>query len=171
MSASSFTGRYRLTRNFALGALFVLAMAASGLTQLYGRLATEQVEDMAARNNTALTRTVTNSLWPRFASAFRWAQEFDAETIREHPQSRALLRDVRHLIAGTTVLKITFYDPRGRTVFSSDPGQIGDDRGKDENVLTALGGRTASALSFRGSFLNFDFTFVLNTMIILLIKL
>ncbi len=146
MSAFPFLSRYRLTRNFAIGAVIVMILAAAGLAQINRYLAAVQVQGMAARNNVSLSQTITNSLWPRFSGTFRWAQEFDADTIRENPQSEELLRDVHTLIAGTNVLRIKFYDPRGRTVFSSEAAQIGGDYSEDRHFLAALGGDVASVL-------------------------
>ncbi len=73
---------YRLTRNFAIGALIVVCLAAVGLADVNRRMGVEQLERMAEQNNLALTQTFANSVWPQFRSFIESASNLAAADIR-----------------------------------------------------------------------------------------
>src|SRR3546814_7855366 len=69
--------------------------------------------------------------------------------IRESLQMR--LRDL-------SILKIKIYDLNGLTVYSSDPGQIGEDKSGNNGFLAARTGHRASELTHRDTFSAFEQT-------------
>jgi len=145
-------GSYRLTRNFALGALVVVALAATGFAAVYRSLAVAQLQRMADQNNAALTQTFANGVWPRFRDFIESAHGLAAEDIRAHPRTAALTATVAEIMAGTRVLKVKLYDLRGLTVFSTAPEQIGADYGDNPRFLGALAGRSVAELEHRERF-------------------
>jgi len=143
---------YRLTRNFAIGAVLVMFVAAAGLVQVHRSHAIDQVRTMAEQNNATLTQAVANGLWPEYASFIASARQLGAEVLRRDPRTAALKREVTTLLQGTVVLKVKLYDARGFTVFSTDTTQIGGDYSANPRFLSARGGQIFSNLSFRERF-------------------
>ena len=144
--------RYRLTRNFAVVGLFVAVLAAVGLATLNHRTDHDRLVSMAERNNVSLTQAFTNTLWPRYRSFIRSANQLPVRELRGHERTGDLSRRVRALAAGTKVLKVKLYDMKGLTVFSTEPAQIGANYGDNRRFLTAVKGRIASKLEFRERF-------------------
>jgi signal transduction histidine kinase/ActR/RegA family two-component response regulator len=68
----------------------------------------------------------------------------------------ALRESFLRSVVGTTVLKLKLYNTRGITVFSSDPGQIGEDKSTYHGVVVALGGNPSSQLMHRERFDAFE---------------
>ncbi|CAN0503114.1 unnamed protein product, partial [Phaeothamnion confervicola] len=80
------------------------------------------------------------------------ASRRNPDDVRLDPTTDVLRSAVHDLVQGTNVLKIKIYDTHGRTIFSTDPKQIGADYSKNERFLGAMAGRTASELEKRDKF-------------------
>lgn len=151
-TSAGFSQYYRLTRNFSIGALLVISLAAAGLAVFVKESGQSQLEHMAERNNAALTQVFANDVWPRFADFIDDAETTSPEVIRRHPATAAIREQVRELMAGTDVLKVKLYDLSGMTAFSTEPSQIGGDYSQNSRYLKALRGGVASELEFRETF-------------------
>jgi signal transduction histidine kinase len=156
MSGPPTTGTYRLTRNFAIGALVVMVVAALGLAQVHRSLALDQLQRIVQQNHASLTQTVANSFWPRHSSFIASAHQLDADEVCRHPRTLALMKEMRSLLAGTKVLRVKLYDTHGLTVFSTDLLQIGRDRSTDPDLRSAVNGEAVSDLAFHDWFLALD---------------
>lgn len=62
----------------------------------------------------------------------------------------------RDFMRGTQVLKIKFYNLDGLTVYSSDPGQIGQDQSQNPGFQSARAGTIAAEIIYREQFTSFD---------------
>ncbi len=109
-----------LNRHLALAGAVILAVAGGTLGHVYRSTAVENMERMVTQNNLLLTRTFSNSLWPRFSSFFRSDNGLTPEELRSHPQAAELRREIMRLMSGTGVVKVKIHDLDGLTVFSTD---------------------------------------------------
>jgi two-component system, sensor histidine kinase len=113
------------------------------------------VQQSTADANQALTRVFVNENWERLRPLLVPIGS-DITAIRQNRHLPEIDAVVRRFNSFTDVVKVKIYDVNGLTIYSSDPRQIGEDRSANEGFKTALRGRVASELIFRGKFAAFD---------------
>lgn len=121
--------------------------------RLFERLLLNQVQAVTEAANVAFTRLFVNEAWSEVGP------KLDLET-KAHPRDNPALRDldmrVRQFAKGTDLVKVKIYNPKGVTVYSSDPAQLGEDKKGNKGFEAALMGRVASEINHRGKFGAFD---------------
>ena len=137
-----------------IGSAIVLALLALVLT-LVQRSLQLSVEQSTATANQALTRVFVNENWERLRPMLP-PQGSSVEDIRQNQRLAEIDALVRRFNSFTDVVKVKIYDVNGLTIYSSDPLQIGEDKSTNEGFISAVRGRTASELIFRGTFAAFD---------------
>ena len=147
---------YRLLRNFSLAALVLVLLAAFLMGWAYRSVATRALVETAEVGNENIARLAANTLWRKTSPDLTPLAALDAASLRADPRTQAFDADVRQLIAGTTVLKAKLYSDSGKTLYSSDPAQIGEDKSGNAGFLGARAGRVSSELTHRGTFSTFE---------------
>jgi two-component system, cell cycle sensor histidine kinase PleC len=149
-----------ISRNFAFvgGGLFLVAAVTLGFYQSARSAA--QLSGMEIENNRSLTTTMTNALHRHFTPLLKVAPALSADQLRAHPLVASLRHEIVEVLQGTDIVKVKIYDPRGRTVFSTDIGQIGDDESANPGLRIALQGQVAGDITFRNRFDGFHQTIV-----------
>ena len=141
--------KFKLLQYFFLTGLiaFVFTIALSIFYQSQSR---KELIILSEKNNIALARSFYNSLWQEFS----WLTntEFDAAQISNNPQTASIEKAVRWQMQGLSVVKIEVYDLTGKTVFSTDKTQIGQDKSKSPGFLSAKSGQVVTKLNYRDSF-------------------
>src|SRR5438093_391291 len=121
---------FRLLRYFSLTSLVSIVAVAAALGWFYRDAALRSLIAMGESNNKALTGVLANSLWPRLQPYLAAADTLPIGELKSHPGRAELATALRDHVRGLTVAKVKVYDLRGRTVFSSEAKQIGDDKGR-----------------------------------------
>src|SRR3546814_15085101 len=70
----------------------------------------------------------SNVVWDAHAGFLTTAHFLSPEAIRRHPETQAIRESLQMRLRDLSILKIKIYDLNGLTVYSSDPGQIGEDK-------------------------------------------
>ncbi len=148
--------RLRLIHSFLILGGMVVLLGAFALSYLNRSVSNDQFASLAEQNNAALTQAFANAVWPDFEPFLIAASHRGGDELRRDPTMAALQDAVRRLVAGTKALKIKIYDVDGRTVFSTDPKQIGSIESRNDRFLAALAGRMVSKLEHRDSFAAVD---------------
>ena len=146
----------RLIHSFLVLGGMVVLLGTFALTYLHRSVSNDQFTSLVEQSNESLTQSFANAVWPKFHWFLLAASQRNPDDIRRDPTTEVLRSAVHDLVQGTNVLKIKIYDTRGRTIFSTDPKQIGADYSKNERFLSALAGRTASQLEKRAKFKTID---------------
>jgi len=149
---------FRLLRYFSLASFFAIATATVVLATLHERLAERDLIEAQEQHHIALTRVAANTLWPHFSEFVRSAAALDNKALQSHPEIARLHQAVVQELAGTHVLKIKIYDLAGRTAFSTEAKQIGEDKSKNAGFVSARGGKPATELTHRNQFSAFEQT-------------
>jgi len=147
---------FRLLRYFSAASLLAMAVATVVLTLLHERLAERDLIEARQQHHVTLTRMAANTLWPHFSAFVRSSAALDHKALQSHPEVARLREAVMRELAGTDVLKIKIYDLAGRTVFSTEARQIGEDQSQNAGFVSARGGKPASELTHRNQFSAFE---------------
>lgn len=149
---------FNLLRYFSLASLIAIVVATAVLTPLYERFAARDLIEAQEQHHIALTRIAANTLWPNFSGFVRSSAALDNDALKSHSAIARLHQAVVEELAGTRVLKIKIYDLGGRTVFSTEAKQIGEDKSKNAGFLSARSGKPATELTHRNQFSAFEQT-------------
>ena len=146
---------FRLLRYFSITSLISILAAAFLLGVLYREIAVRDLQQLGERNNIALTGALANALQVDFEPVVRaGAGGAGSESM---PVSLARLHaSVLEHTRGLTVVKVKIYAMNGKTVYSSDPKQIGEDKSANGGFRAAAAGGVASELSHRNKFSAFE---------------
>ena len=149
-----------LVRNFSIasffGVIITMVIVATILSVLYRSMALDDLRAMGERQNVALTRAFANSLWPKFKPFLVSAGELKDDQLKAHEEIARLDGATRAAMKSTSVLKVKIYDLKGRTLYSSEAKQIGENKSANGGFLSARAGRVASETTHRDSFSAFE---------------
>lgn len=149
--------QFRLVRHFTLTSLAFIVAAGVALGLYYREIAISRMLQQQESNNVNLTRVFANTLWQRHFSGL-----LKDSVLRTSPELKLLSqipeihRDVLALMRGSTTYKIKVYDLHGRTIYSSEPAQIGEDKRNNPGFLGALEGLTRTELVHKEKFSAFE---------------
>ncbi|MBP8307001.1 MAG: response regulator [Burkholderiaceae bacterium] len=151
---------FRLIRYFSIASLAAIVVAAGLLGQVYQRAAVQDLTELSERNNIALSGVLANSLWHAFVPLLQASHELDTAALRDSAHTRLLRETIVEHTRGLSVVKVKAYDLEGRTVFSTEPSQIGELKLTNRGFQQARAGTPASEITHRDSFSAFEQTIV-----------
>jgi diguanylate cyclase (GGDEF)-like protein/PAS domain S-box-containing protein len=147
---------FPLLRYFALLSLGCMLLVAIPMGYVLHRYSQSALERIAEERNVGYAELLDNSLWPEYRSFFLAASPLDDAALRGAPAAAELRARIAQHARDTQILKVKIYDLSGRTVFSTDPSQVGQMQPGNAGVLAAIAGRVASTLTHRNAFDAFD---------------
>jgi signal transduction histidine kinase len=149
---------FRLVRFFLITSVVAVA-AITVAFFLYRQSEVERLVALAERQNVELARSFANTIWPNFSTHAGSASGLQEDTGQARQEQEAISRAVRKVSAGLPVLKVKIYDLDGLTVYSTDPGEIGEYKANNPGFFSAAReGKPASKLTFRDRFSSFEGT-------------
>ena len=148
--------RFRLLRHFSAASLIGLAVVMVGLTLAYRELTRQHLIEHESRANASLTRAFANTTWGRYREFVVTAPGRGRESLLADPRMSALQTEVRQQMQGLQVVKVKVYTLGGLTVFSTDVGQIGEDKQGTSGILAAQSGQVVSQIIYREKFNAFE---------------
>ncbi|MDY7023386.1 MAG: ATP-binding protein, partial [Cyanobacteriota bacterium] len=114
--------------------------------------AIHQLVTLTEENNVALTQVFSNTLWQKYGSFLSSTQSLSNQQLVTHPKNQQLNQEILRQFESLSVAKVKVYDLQGRTVFSTDFSQIGDDKSQSSGFLSAKSGEIISQLGHRDTF-------------------
>jgi two-component system, cell cycle sensor histidine kinase PleC len=143
---------HRFIRTFALVGGILMLAAAVPLSVYLHRTATESAIDLAEGHNVALARALGNAMRQRISDLMSDPDRRPGY----HPPISDFHKDVVEQLRGLDIVKVKIYDLRGRTAFSTEAKQIGEDKHNNLGFQLARAGEIASELTFRNKFSAFE---------------
>ena len=148
--------RFRLVRYFSLTSLVGVLIVLAVLVYFYRFFAFEALEQHETQDNVAITRIFASTLWPKHSAYVMGSSTLPKEELQHHPEVARIRDDVVRQMYGLSVVKVKIYDLNGRTVFSTDVNQIGEDKSGNDGFIAAKGGNPVSEITFRNKFAAFE---------------
>jgi diguanylate cyclase (GGDEF)-like protein len=146
---------FRLLKYFSIASFASVVVATIVLSALFQRSSTQGLLELGERNNVLLTQSFANSLWPKLRPLLESPQTPSSAS----PHARASIDDLHSQVlmqmSGTNVVKVKVYNLQGRTVYSTEPSQIGGDESTNSAFQEASKGKVASALTYKDRFTAF----------------
>lgn len=149
---------FRLFRFFAIVSLFVLALGALALSILYRQSAVQDLMRVEQDKNVALTRSFANTLWPEFSALLGDSATLDSAELRNSPALLELDAALRQQMTGLNIVRVKIYELSGRTLYSSQLDQIGENQAQNAGLQAAAGGEIVNVLTHRDEFNALDGT-------------
>ncbi|MBE0669125.1 MAG: phosphoglycerate mutase family protein [Anaerolineales bacterium] len=147
---------FPLLRYFTITSLAAFLLVGVSLVTFYRQTAVRELTELGESKNAALTQTFSNVIWPEFAPFLISASDLTADAIRAHPETARLREMVFEQMQGLSVIKVKIYTLDGKTVFSTEESQIGEDKSGNAGFLSARDGEIASELTHRDTFSAFE---------------
>ncbi len=147
---------FRLFRFFSIASFVILLLGGIALSALYRQTAIRDLMRVEQDKNVALTRTFANMIWPGFAGFFGRSDALSVDALRDSPEVAELDAAIQAGMNGTSVVKVKIYGLDGRTLYSSQPSQIGEDQSTNEGWRKAAEGEIVNELTHRDEFNAFD---------------
>lgn len=148
---------FRLVRYFTLTSLVFFLLAGGMLGYFYREMALSSMLDLQEAANVNQTRVFANQLWDsHFLPLLADASDIPSPELKNLSRLQEIHRRALDLMRGSTTYKIKVYDPRGRTVYSSELIQIGEDKSANAGFRGALAGETRTELVHKDKFSAFE---------------
>lgn len=147
---------FRLSRYYSIASLVGILIIVVVLSWFYRQLAVETLLAHQTRANGDLTTSYANAIWDRFDAFVSASGEWSTEELRQRPEVASLHAATLAQMRGMNVAKVKVYNLTGTTVYSSEAGQIGEDKRSNPGFLSARAGKPASEIVFRDQFYAFE---------------
>ncbi len=147
---------FALMRYFSIASLLSIIAASLGLSLLYRKIALDDVVRLGESGNTEITQVFANAFGERLSAFVAMAPALSADHLRAHPQTVELHALIRSAVKGTAVIKVKAYTLDGRTVYSSEAKQIGEDKRGNAGFISAKAGKPVTEITQRDHFSAFE---------------
>ncbi|MEO0708731.1 MAG: hybrid sensor histidine kinase/response regulator, partial [Cyanobacteria bacterium J06649_5] len=119
---------------------------------VYRRQAVSDLITSTEESNITLTKVFANAIWPEYGPFLSNTQELSDDVLATDSRILQLNDEMANQLADSPVAKVKVFDLQGRTVFSTDTAQIGDDKSESSGFLSAMSRQVVSQLGHRDTF-------------------
>ena len=145
-------GRYSLLRKFSIVSLGGIVLSLGLLSTVYRQQAIQDMITSTEESNITLAKAFANNIWPEYGMFLSHTESLSDDALIADPRISQLNAEITSQLAGLPVAKVKVFDLQGRTVFSTDIAQIGNDKSKSSGFLSAKSGQVVSQLGHRDTF-------------------
>jgi len=143
---------FQLVRNFSIVSCSSFILAITLLGVLYRQQVVHNLLTSTEKNNVILTQFLANTIWQEYKTFLSSNQTFSDEALAAHSKTRQINEIIIQKLESLSVLKVKIYDLQGRTVFSTNFSEIGQNKSKSSGFLLAKSGEVVSQLGHRDTF-------------------
>jgi len=154
----------RLLRFFSTASLVAFLVVAVLLGYVFKTLSVDNLVNGYQSEHVNHARIIANETWDdHFGPLITITAPLPSDQLAASPHIAEIDQHIKKLLEGTKIFKIKVYDLKGRTIYSTDLRQIGQDKSANAGVIAALQGQSSSALvhhdqlsTFEGELTNQD---------------
>ena len=148
---------FRLLRYFTTASLVAFVVVAVLLGYVFRTLSVDALINGYQSEHINHARIIANEMWDgHFGPLVLSMADKPAAQLPTAPQIPALHQKALKLLNGTKIYKIKVYDLQGRTVYSTELKQIGEDNSKNAGVINGLRGLNSSELVHQNQISSFE---------------
>ncbi len=147
---------FKLLRHFSIASFLSIAAALIGLTLILRQLAASDLIRFSEFGNSEIARILSNTHRETLRSFLALAPNLSAEQLRAHSQTAQLHDAIKSALKETPIIRIKAYTLDGRTVYSSEASQIGEDNSASACFVSAKAGKTVTELTQHDHISAFD---------------
>ena len=148
--------KFNLSRYFSITSLVGVVCVVAVLSLFYRYTAIEVLIGHETRANTALTKVFANIILNKYSDFIANSTRYSQEELLQRYEIAQIHRDVINHMAGLNVVKVKIYNLDGVTIFSTELGQIGEDKKTNPGFLAARDGKPISNLAYRDGVYDFE---------------
>jgi hypothetical protein len=141
---------------FSVVSLCFVVAATVGLSGLYRQTALADLIRLGEANNAERAVVFANTVWPRFSDVLGSSSGFPTDAEQANSELQSLHEAVQTMVQGTSVVKVKIYALDGRTMYSSEPLQIGEVERANPRFLAARSGSVSTESARRDHFGAFE---------------
>ena len=141
---------FSVRRYFSVASLIGIVIAAFVFMYFFRIASMQDLVDGGEQENIAITRALVNNIWPEFAPFMQQASTMDVHELVKHDIYRKTHINTLKSITGLPILKVKIYDLHGKTVFSTDKTELGEQEPADyPGNISAKTGEIITKISLR----------------------
>lgn len=145
--------KFSVQRYFSVTSLIAIIVTAIIFVYFFRYASTQYLVEVGERENLALSRVLVERIWPKFEPYMDSVSEMLSRDIEQHQTYKETYNKTLEAIEGLDVLKVKIFNLSGRTVFSTDPSQLGQQKSGDySGYKVANTGEVITEISFRDKF-------------------
>jgi len=145
-----------LSKTFAAPGAAIFLVAAAALGYLNWSRSVSQVAELGEDHNVTLAVALLNATRGELEPLLLAAASMDSADVRRDPRPAALRPVILDLATDTRASKIKIFSLTGLTVFSTDPAQIGEEKGVYPRLRAAIEGQTKSEIEHGETYTDFS---------------
>jgi len=148
---------YSLLRRFSVASLLAFVVVAALLGYVFRELSVDNLINDYQSQHVNHARIISNETWDdHFGPLIRDSAGLPNTELVRNPHISEIYQHMQKLLDGTSIFKVKVYDLRGRTVYSNERSQIGQDKSQNAGVVAALQGRSSSELVHHNQISTFE---------------
>lgn len=148
---------FPLVRHFVLTSLLFFLAVGGTLGYYYREITLSRMLQQQESGNINQTTIFANSLWKKhFLHLLEESSGKSSHELKNNSRIQEIHAEVLALMRGSSTYKIKVYDPAGRTVYSSELAQIGEDKSGNPGFVGAMNGLTRTELVHKAKFSAFE---------------
>ncbi|MGK7927032.1 MAG: sensor histidine kinase [Spirulina sp.] len=144
--------QFHLVRYFSIASLTAFSVVILILGKFYRWQSIKLLIERGEDNNITLAKSFSNTIWSEFSDFFESSAHWSNEELKAHPETERLRQKILAQMEGLPVVKVKVFSLTGRTIFSTESQQIGEDRSNYPGFIVASSGRVESQLGHRETF-------------------
>ncbi|MDO8319601.1 sensor domain-containing diguanylate cyclase [Rhodoferax sp.] len=148
---------FRLLRYFATASLAAFVVVALLLGYVFRTLSVDALINGCQSEHVNHARIIANDMWAeQFAPLIQSVADQPDAQLPASPLLPTVHKKVLMLLDGTKIYKIKVYDLRGRTIYSTELAQIGENNSQNAGVMNGLRGHSSSELVHQNQISSFE---------------